>query len=610
MFGGENEHRTYLSDVVIFDLKTAHWIQPTVHGPIPKGRARHAAALYKDKLFVVGGVTGYNNCVLNDVCYLDLKTWTWSRSWTFVRRFDHAAWVWGEKLWVFGGLGQELGRGGEIWWLDLKVNLALDSAPAIGITNRIMDAERVNTTSRPWTQITPEPAAGLRPYMGNSAGVPANASSSIRPSQAPTAPGVSSLSFVSSPDCPPQASGTHFYVYSSDMLLDFVTPASTIRPTECGLAALDLPTLRWQSLAEGAEVFSPGYRWHYCALDEDGTKAWLLGCATDIHNGHESIFEEYLCDVLPIDLRRFGLLGNASTSQSRIKSGDEANSDSYVHSPLSGLGADLAAMFDRSPESGSGADFIVTAEPDDSERIDEEEMVQPSPSQASQQAQYIALDATTSAPIHVHRLILQARWPHFGRLYTAQMVEFHSKKMHIPEPYSVVRAFLYYLYSNSIAPHPVYCDRLELSEVAGLLVMANVYDLPGLRHLCVHRLGKELDIDHAAIIWERAGTANEDWLRRRAATFCLKHWGRVVRTDGFRRLSRQGLMELCEEVDTEGRVVGGRDLDAAGGMNGAVFDGAGGWGKAQSRLRGVVNGNQARNELEDTDEDEEEMDIN
>lgn len=94
VFGGENEHRTYLSDLIIFDIKTAHWTQPQVTGPIPKGRARHAAALHEDKLFIVGGITGNDNYVLDDICYLDLKTWTWSRAWRFVSRFDHSAYIW------------------------------------------------------------------------------------------------------------------------------------------------------------------------------------------------------------------------------------------------------------------------------------------------------------------------------------------------------------------------------------------------------------------------------------------------------------------------------------------------------------------------------------
>lgn len=94
VFGGENEHRTYLSDLIVFDLKTAHWTQPAVTGPVPKGRARHAAVLHEDKLFIVGGITGHESYVSEDICYLDLKTYTWSRSWRFVPRFDHSAYIW------------------------------------------------------------------------------------------------------------------------------------------------------------------------------------------------------------------------------------------------------------------------------------------------------------------------------------------------------------------------------------------------------------------------------------------------------------------------------------------------------------------------------------
>ena len=45
---------------------------------------------------------------LDEICYLDLKTWTWSRSWTFVARFDHSTWIWGGRIWVFGGLGPDM----------------------------------------------------------------------------------------------------------------------------------------------------------------------------------------------------------------------------------------------------------------------------------------------------------------------------------------------------------------------------------------------------------------------------------------------------------------------------------------------------------------------
>jgi len=94
--------------------------------------------------------------------------------------------------------------------------------------------------------------------------------------------------------------------------------------------------------------------------------------------------------------------------------------------------------------------------------------------------------------------------------------------------------------------------------------MANLYDMPKLRLLCVNRLSRELDVENAAVVWERAGRTNEEWLMRRAAQFCLAHWGRIVRTDGFKSLSKQSLIELCEVADTEGRIITGSELEMVG----------------------------------------------
>ena len=259
---------------------------------------------------------------------------------------------------------------------------------------------------------------------------------------------------------------------------------------------------------------------------------------------------------MEVDLRRFGIIGNNLTPEPRAEASRTPSTDRMVLQASKGLGADLAKLFNQPPETGSGTDFTVTALKDGD--WDDEEMMSSGMMRSEDQNEQTWLDpnATTSPPIHVHKLILQARWPHFARLYNAQMAEFHTKKMHIPEPYSVVKAFLYYLYTDSIQPE----DCGELSDVAGLLVMSNIYNIPHLRLLCVNRLSKELDVDHACIIWHCAGIANEDWLRKRAANFCLMHWGRVVRTQGFLKLPRQALVELSQEIDMEGRVVGGKSL--------------------------------------------------
>ncbi|CAK7223020.1 hypothetical protein SBRCBS47491_005062 [Sporothrix bragantina] len=692
VFGGENEHRTYLSDLIVFDLKTAHWTQPAVTGPIPKGRARHAAVLHEDKLFIIGGITGHDNYVLDDICYLDLKTFCWSRAWRFVGRFDHSAYIWGDRVWVFGGLSEDMDKVSDLWWLDLKGTPAFQSPPMIGSSpydrsglgglgglggshlglggvgmGSGSGSRNDSGSPRPGYTLAQSTAVGASGYAANSRTAQVNTPSFQLKSYAPVAPGsISALKFFSGPNTPNQGSGIHFHVYSAGMLLDFVTPAPTITSRECSLSTLDLATLRWQKLAEGREIFKPGYRWHYCTMNEDGTKAWLLGCPTDpstIELGANGL-EEYLSDIMEIDLRRYGFLGNnapadahgggvgmglgmggmmMSRPTSRVRHANDP--------PSMGLGSDLSRLFDQPPETGSGADFIVTAHsgnPEDDETDHETEApIGGSGGGGSGSNHWLSPDAPTSQPIHVHRLILQARWPHFARLWSSQMAEFHTKKMHIPEPYTVVRAFLFYLYTDRIDPAPPADDMdsgrsgfglglgsgvgskrgrspgdgnmttnsssrhqqqqrgyrdatsshhsggthngpanvtADLSDVAGLLVMSNIYNIPHLRLLCVNRLSKELDVEHACIIWHCASLANEPWLRKRAAGFCLTHWGRIVRSSGFLRLPRTAIVELSQEIDTEGRVIGGDELD----LFGSALEGAGGIGGARFSDSGSV----------------------
>lgn len=559
VFGGENEHREYLSDVVILDINTSTWASPEVRGPAPRGRARHASVIYEDKLFIIGGITGETTIILDDLCYLDLKTWTWSRTWSFVPRFDHAAWVRGGRLWVFGGLGIDMERNNDLWWLDLKGAPSFGPIPtsAQGTSGSPHMVNRI--TYGPGLQYSPQNTGRSNVLVPNSANVQIRTQNRRKP----TAPGaISSVKFHSGPHVPALLSGTRFHVYSSGALLDLITPSDTVRPWECNLSSLELDSLRWQRLVDGPEMFKSGYRWHYCLVNEDGTKAWLLGCDLSHTTGPNAGEESQLSEVLPIDLEKYGILGNQVSEQSRILESERKN-------PIqsSSLGDELAAVFDQPPESGSGTDFIITAARDEEEYNTPGDQMNPSLLSSNQDSPtFLSPDAATSIPIQVHRIILQARWPHFKRLYSAQMAEYHTNKMHIPEPYRVVRAFLYYLYTDSIAAHREYCP--DVMEVAGMLVMANLYDMPKLRVLCVNRLNRELDIDNAAIVWERAGRTNEDWLKRRAASFCLANWGRIVRTDGFRMLSRQSLMELCEVVDTEARVVPGHELEFAEGWAG------------------------------------------
>jgi N-acetylneuraminic acid mutarotase len=509
VYAGENEHRAYLSDVIVFDLNTANWTQPKIHGIPPKGRARHTAFIHDDKLWISGGMTGPDITVLDDIFYLDLKTWTWSKVWKFVPRYDHSIWFHSGKMYAFGGMSEEMEKNSNLWWIDFKSN-----------------PNSKGTVSTPKTH-TP---TSLH-----------TANSSYKLSGEP--PGtVSMLKFLSSPELPSQNVGQHFHVYTSGYLLDFVTPSADMIG-ETSLSALDLETLTWYKLADGKDIFNADYQWHYCTLNEEGTQSWLLGHSPEpsFHRNENS--EEFLSDVLHINLERLGVIGN-SLHQTIKPTSDTIQSAS----PLAAIGADLSLLFDQPPEVSS-SDFEIIAEADDESNL----AAQTEPSTPGSPV------SQSSQPIHVHCLILQARWPHFARLWSSQMREFHTRKLMLPEPYTTVRAFLYYLYTDSIAANTPAAP--DLTNIAGMLVMANMYDMPRLRALCVDRLSKELCVDYAATIWERAGVAGEDWLRARATKYIRAHWGKVVRTEAYRLLSQESMVELCvESTDEDGKVVISSDV--------------------------------------------------
>jgi hypothetical protein len=84
----------------------------------------------------------------------------------------------------------------------------------------------------------------------------------------------------------------------------------------------------------------------------------------------------------------------------------------------------------------------------------------------------------------------------------------------------------------------------------------------------------------------------------------------VVRTTGFKYLGRKSLLELCEEVDLEGRVVGSDELELIGGLGGGRF-GVGGSGR-DGRKRSVGSAGVLAGVDGDEDEDVEDegMELN
>lgn len=248
--------------------------------------------------------------------------------------------------------------------------------------------------------------------------------------------------------------------------------------------------------------------------------------------------DEYLSDVLPIDLTRFGVLPTLSA---------------MTAPSVGSLGADLAGIFDTE---NTDSDFTIRTLKDEAAEGDEFDASTPwgrhALSTPTTTPGSLPPEHLLAPPIKVHTLILLSRWPHFRTLMSSNMSEFHTSTLYLPEPYSVTRAFLSYLYTDSL-PVPT----TPTTTVASLLVLSSLYNLPRLKSLCLSRLYSELDVESAAVIWEKAGLAGEWGLKERARGACERWWGRVVRTKGMRGLGRESLLGLVGECAVGARVVEG-----------------------------------------------------
>ncbi|KAI3503906.1 hypothetical protein L1887_32388 [Cichorium endivia] len=76
-----NSMETHDKDIMVEGLGLVgvydQWVDPPVSGQRPKPRFEHAAAVIDDKMYIFGG--NHNGRYLNDLQTLDLRNWTWSK---------------------------------------------------------------------------------------------------------------------------------------------------------------------------------------------------------------------------------------------------------------------------------------------------------------------------------------------------------------------------------------------------------------------------------------------------------------------------------------------------------------------------------------------------
>jgi hypothetical protein len=470
IYGGETDARAYPNDLYAFNTRSHTWTQFQPRGPAPEARSRAAVVLVDDLLYICGG-TNENGKVLDDLVVLDLNKMAWRRGEKFECRYDHTAFYYDEKIFIYGGLTEQMNRSQDLLSLHLP------------------------TLTRTLTRI-----AG-----------PATPSANIE-----------------------NIEGHFFYPVTSSpspVLLDFIMPnrsSGSRRTPDASLSALDLKRMHWVVLDSSPMVREPGFLWENLVGANDGRgKAYFTGYSGLFPN-------DVYSHILEVDLSNFGIVVGDTSADTPFPAVEEV---------LGGIARDLSVLL----EAQETCDFSIITDYDPDE--DEASSISTSTPQMSNSQITDLPDEPDERPvIRCHTLILLARWPHFKRIMSAQMSEFHNRQLVLPEPYTVVKALITFFYTDSLPPAPV-------PVLARLLVLSNLYNISRLRTLCLGRLLRDLSVEYAAIIWVAAREADERGLERRAGKECFENWGEVVRTRGFRAMKREDVLELCGLVGRGARVV-------------------------------------------------------
>ncbi|CAO3650834.1 unnamed protein product [Cunninghamella echinulata] len=460
-------------------------------------RNDHTATLWgKDKLVVFGG-TGEEEEYFNNVSILHLKTMTWEHPITsgFIPhegRIKHSATIYHNKLYIAGGLERHDRFADSVLILDLQT---YEWLPPIPFVKR----------SQHMTYFY-----NKRLYLFG--GYHENMSRSNVLTFLDLDTHVITQLEIGSSSAPPLI-GQQFVQICGDQLIVVMTELLPVIDREdtfiddddddnnnnnmnrvTGLWNLDLSSMQWQH--HDIQLQFEGCYWQHFAMAEHGDSFLLFGATNDD-------LDEYYTMVLRIQLKEHGI----------------------VPVPPSQLGTDLAGLLTVGQ---SSADFIIRSS-------------LPPPSSSSSSIDH-GKRKQQQQDLHVHRLVLLARWPHFAHLMQSGMVESLNDCMSLPEPFDSLKAFIQFLYTDTLD------ESLSPLLVADLMVMANLYLLPRLLALCVRRLYNCITINYASKIYLASVNAGQDGLQQASLNYIFHHFGEVVKTETFRSLPTNIMNRLLDEI--------------------------------------------------------------
>lgn len=143
--------------------------------------------------------------------------------------------------------------------------------------------------------------------------------------------------------------------------------------------------------------------------------------------------------------------------------------------------------------------------------------------------------------VGVHTLVFASAWPFFKALMDSNMQETAEKRLLLPYPLAWIEPVASYLYEEPL--------EMSFEQALGVLVVSNVYDLPGLGEIAQKRILKEpLNVVKAALGWKRAFEAQCEDVRMYMAKWLRESVDEFYKSKEWKEFSDEEVGQFEEDV--------------------------------------------------------------
>ncbi|KAK3842943.1 MAG: hypothetical protein J3R72DRAFT_123465 [Linnemannia gamsii] len=513
---GQPQDLVVFDDIKILDLELLQWRQVRIPSSphAPKPRYAHLSSVSGNKLVIIGG-QDINNQYIEEVSVLDLDSLQWIASMPFEKHCGSY-----RSIAVSGsGKGSFMPLiGSESESLSPTISPTSASVTSDGFPSSYLRKTPSSTSlhytpslRRSSSNLALSKKGGMSRLSIGSGGLAASPPSTSDPRTS-----VYRLSQSMVPPPPVQQEENPVYIYSNFNFTDVKRELQVLTPP--GFVTQD------HSHSMSGNVLPPGLRFPTGAI----AGQHLLLSGTYLTNAHQS-FSIWSLNLSSLAWTRIDT-GTVFSTGSWNRGLLLENSNAYLV-----FGNKSRSLADDYQNRQTNFEHVSIVD------LEAFGIYQHPPTTMTQTAQELGLSLLNDPSmadfeiltqddqrIPVNSAILSARWPYFGALMREQEEKEAAqckadntehdptlstkKTLSLPEPYTVVLAFLQYLYTD----HLVTAQQHHSQVLSQLLLLADMYGLDRLRDLATHALHQMLNMSTAAMVYETAALSQQIGLQIRS----------------------------------------------------------------------------------------------